>query len=197
VQRATAQHDGGAAGAGDLGVGRPPATAALVGAARQGRGAGRVGHGAGQVDQATADADQVLDGRVGGRDRLRCGDAGLGVDQVGDGGPPGGQGGEAGHLVADAPGTGEGGVSVRPDLRGEVGVRGRGQHDDLRGVEQSELFGLLTQALRGDGVALAEAHLVAQDPVGRVEQPVPRGQVMRGVWGCPLSALSATVEQWS
>jgi hypothetical protein len=58
----------------------------------------------------------MLDGRVGRGDRLRYGDAGLGGDQVGDGGPAGGQGGEASHLIADPAGTGEGELGAGPNL---------------------------------------------------------------------------------
>jgi hypothetical protein len=42
----------------------------------------------------------------------------------------------------DATGAGERERSVWPHDGGQLGVRGRGQDDDLGGIEHTELFGL-------------------------------------------------------
>jgi hypothetical protein len=104
-------------------------------------------------------------------DRIRRRQRGLRL--YGDGRLHGGEGGEAGHLLADAAGTAQRHGGVRPHVQRQVGVGGRGQHDDLGGTGEAELLGLLAQAFGGDGRVVAEAGVVGQDPVGGVEQPVP------------------------
>jgi hypothetical protein len=86
-----------------------------------------------------------------------------------------GKAGEAGELLADASGTSERAGEVWPDLGGEVGVRGAGQHGHP-GAEEATLGGLVGELLGGDRTGPAEALFVRADRVGEVEQAVPGRQ---------------------
>jgi len=98
---------------------------------------------------------------------------GLGVYQVGDGNAAGGEGSQSGHLIADAAGTNERELGMRPNMGDQLGVGVRREHDHVGGIHEAELVGLLAKPLGGDSVALSEAHLVSQDHLVEVDEPAP------------------------